>query len=1438
MATILQGTLTGAGAAGPAGFSVVAAFDEQVQIGQAGSFVPTRVTAAVRPDGGFTVQLPDPYQRRGPVTLTALAPDGLPAGELVVPADVPADPVEVPVRPRAGTPVQPSDDLALGQQLKYTGLALDPEGRGVPADLLVVLWGRDRPADASAALSVTRTSVGGYFSGLWPARRLADAHAVLSGGAPVPIPLEDGRLPRRIMLQVPAIPPAPAKDDDCTCPDGPPRAPDQVDLAANTEAYAGEAGRCVDLTVPNRAVDEVAYQAVVRTTQPQLAGTRPTRPPVVPPALVDRLVELAQLRPVMLGRGDRAPGGALPAGGTPAVGQLPAGTASGPIVLDRGPLRPAPVRTGADAAGPPAGAGAAAVEPAPPGRAGDRAADVIPAALASAQRFVPGIDLDGRWAATAADTLAQRVLEQRALAGEPLLLEPSVLADLSRETADLTPLRLVVAEQTSVVRRFRTAVTLADQAQPGRFTLDSGRQVQWDELPLAYQATTIAHGHLLTLRQVWRADGYSLGDLLYSLPLAPGQQKLVSVLDWNRSEVAARRAERTEVESLVADLSHDRDISDVIRTSLTESLRGSSRADVEAVGGGIAGFIGPLVFGAAGGVSSAGSTANQSSARSITGSALNHVRDRTLQSASAVRSQRSTVVQTSRQGESVRAQTEAVANYNHCHALTVEYFEVLRHLQVSQELASVQECLFIPFAVSPFSTEKALRWREPLEPAVRRPDLVGAFDSLDRVRSNWVGADFPVGRYAEEVLVNLDGELTVRITLPRPVDGEADEFVEGNWSGYFDLLWDTPENIWKRYLGVALAADRDAVWDARIAPGIAQRLLATLTTALVDDDGSTRAVDVDPAMVGLFAQDRPLLVGLQAAIPLPVVQRSQIDRVRLSLAASTLPPGARIVVDSGSLRYRTTHLSSSLFVNRRILNDLSVGDAVEIPVPLSPLEKRNPRDLDRRQANRLLDHLDENVERYHRAIWLTMDPNRRYLLLDGFVAPDAGGRSVASVVENRVLGIVGNSLVMPVAPGLKLDATYEFADATPADLRHLYAAAPPPPMRISLPTSGVFAEAVLGKCNSCEVIDDTRFWRWDEAPIPDVPPSIDPLSTSSRRTAPPSLAPDQFPEPVVGMQQTPAAPDPTGLTAAMTALGNSTVFRDLTGLALNQANAAEALKTSITAAQGFASKAGALAQQRFLNRELDRSLAHVKAARDKGLIGDDDARALTGSALRGAIGEVRPETPSATRSRSVQRAIERVATSNSGSLRVTRPEGTVTIQTGGAAGRPQLDVAVSPEVVPIQQKSSLVCWAAGGTMMQNWSLGRTDTVEQALDALGGSWRVTHDLNQPLSVGELRAFLTAVGLTEDSPVSYSPEGLARLVEAVGPLLEIGDDGIENNQVSHVRIIVGVHGDGTPEGTTVTVVDPASGTTVPLTFSVFDQLHGGADPVGLAIGVFHF
>ena len=88
-----------------------------------------------------------------------------------------------------------------------------------------------------------------------------------------------------------------------------------------------------------------------------------------------------------------------------------------------------------------------------------------------------------------------------------------------------------------------------------------------------------------------------------------------------------------------------------------------------------------------------------------------------------------------------------------------------------------------------------------------------------------------------------------------------------------------------------------------------------------------------------------------------------------------------------------------------------------------------------------------------------MDPDRRYMLLDGFVAPQAGGKSVASVVENRVIGVAGNCLIMPVAPGYKLDPTYQYGagreGAAPVSLLdHYKPLTAPAPYRVSVPTRG------------------------------------------------------------------------------------------------------------------------------------------------------------------------------------------------------------------------------------------------------------------------------------------------------------------------------------------------------------------------------------------------
>ncbi|MFB9876991.1 papain-like cysteine protease family protein [Planobispora siamensis] len=1038
--------------------------------------------------------------------------------------------------------------------------------------------------------------------------------------------------------------------------------------------------------------------------------------------------------------------------------------------------------------------------------------------------------------AAAAELVSARLAAED---GPAFRLDPAVLTAIARHPDRLRPLDLIRAEHLTLRKQIGEAVLPLTRPEAGRVLLDGDREIDWDDTPTTYQATTIAHGHLLTLKQVWRADGYSLGDLLYSLPLAPGQRKRVAMVDWRREEVASRTAERRESETLGAQLVHDRDISQVIDTALRENSRGHSESTVGAVGGGIAGFIGAVVFGVGGGYASSSSSAWQSSARTVSATSLSNMRDRTLQAATAVRSQRSTVVQGAREGESVRAQTEVLANHNHCHAVTVEYFEVLRHFQVTHEVAGVQECLFIPLEITPFTPEKALRHRRVLEASLRRADLAGAFAALERVVTGWADASVPTRRNADEPITDLDGEVWLAFSLLRPRDTADDGFDPADWGTYVPFLPQTPgvpsdklaEHVWRTYLGVARKADRDRIWNARIAPRVARRIADTLKLDLMTADGTRHRVSIDPTLVTTFAQDRPLLVTLRLDQAPPALTRAAVTRVRLSFGAA-LPGLARVLANSATMTYRTPFAGWALFSDWRLDNDLSGTDDVIIPAPLDTWERRNPRQEDVRRSSSLLGHLNDHVEHYHHAIWWNMDPGRRHLLLDGYLAPNTG-RSVAGAIENRLITIVGNCLVMPVTPGLRLDPGYK---ANGVSLLDAYAAPPTPPIRVSVPTPGVFAEAVPGACNSCEVIDDTRFWRWEEELIPGEPADIMPLSTATRRTTPPGVTAEDFPAPLVRMQATPRAPDPTGLAAALSLIGTPNLFRDITGLDLTQANVAEAFKSTMDAAKAFGTQAAGLAQQRFQATESERNLARIKQAQKSGLITDQQAGELTAAALGGAAGQPAGGTRP-TGNTSVQRLLERAADSSDSHVKITRPSGEVDVRTGSRAGG-KLEFALSPAIAPLRQTKPLNCWAAVGAMMLGWRDRISISEERAAERAAPEWLTKQQAGTGLHPGEVTAYAAVLGLRAEAPQSYLPKGIFLLLEAHGPLWVIGDIGYENDLLVHAMIVTGIRGDGTAEGTRVTIVDPDTGAAREETYTNFARSMETQDVVGTGLGIFHW
>jgi hypothetical protein len=788
----------------------------------------------------------------------------------------------------------------------------------------------------------------------------------------------------------------------------------------------------------------------------------------------------------------------------------------------------------------------------------------------------------------------------------------------------------------------------------------------------------VAHGHLLHFRQTWYADGYSLGDLLYSLPLAPGQKKLISVVEWERSETSSRSESTIVDERLDADLQRNRDILEVINGALSEQSRGGSTSSTWGVGtgtggagnGSYQGFNFGALFGISGGYSRADSEAWQNSSRNFASTSMNSLRDRVLQSASSVRGLRSTVVTTVGQTEAVRAETEVVANHNHCHALTIQYFEVLRHFQMRHDLVEVKECVFVPLPVTPFDRPKLLRWRDNVAAYLLRRDLAGGLEAVRRVETNWTDQPTPVGRYADESVVEISGELELEFQVyppPLPDPDRADpaaNAVEQTAGAILASIFFPPAAV--LIPGAIASAASNAVADLKAQrtaalryqkfhrdymPRFAARFVNGFHLVVERTDGTRTTVNADFTLVSRYAADRALLVSFRA--PVTGLARAGIAAVSVE-APSGVPDAVRCVVRALRAQYATDTFGHPLAESSRLNDDLdgphlvptgtfpaitftldpSTADPVRVRAPLDSWERRSPRAEDQRLATRLVEHVNANLEYYHHAVWWTMDPNRRYLLLDGFLAPHGGGRSIAQVVENRLIGIVGNSLVLPVAPGAHLDPSIRLTDtgagagavaddavtADPTGLFAYYAPTTPvPPARVSLPTKGVFAEAVTGACNSCERIDDSRFWRWEQSPI-DEPPAIEPASTASRRATPEPATPTSLPAPLVTVQQAPAAPEPTDVAKLFEIIGRQ-VFTDITGLAGTQSNAAATYKINSDAALAYGKEASELAKQAGMLGAKDRAFAAIDTAEQDGKISADEAKDLRLRALRTMVGD-------------------------------------------------------------------------------------------------------------------------------------------------------------------------------------------------------------------------
>ncbi|MCA9528407.1 MAG: hypothetical protein KC549_19115, partial [Myxococcales bacterium] len=186
--------------------------------------------------------------------------------------------------------------------------------------------------------------------------------------------------------------------------------------------------------------------------------------------------------------------------------------------------------------------------------------------------------------------------------------------------------------------------------------------------------------------------------------------------------------------------------------------------------------------------------------------------------------------------------------------------------------------------------------------------------------------------------------------------------------------------------------------------------------------------------------------------------------------------------------------------------------------------------------DRLVQHLSENALFYSQAIWLASDPME---LSRAMAHMTYGQERLVPRLDPRPVAVTGNYLGFkwmfrdPAERAAWMQAEGFSLDASNAE-----------DTMVPLPTGGVFAEAVLGRFNAAEKVDLTRFWNWQESPIPIKPSDIGPIQMAQPQAGGPA-ATDGLAAPVVRLDNPAPLPDPTGLSAVLSALNTAGLFRDM-----------------------------------------------------------------------------------------------------------------------------------------------------------------------------------------------------------------------------------------------------------------------------------------------------